>query len=673
MRFCKSGYALLLLSGLTIAAAQPYMNKWTPSADQKTYTVVPGTSGVTCLQTTDMFPTKITDVSALFKVEYFMSYKIVTNLKDTKKYVLVQRGCEADPTVTAAIANITGVTAQYTIPLSAVSLGSSTYFPVFQFMGELPAIRLYTTSVMYASNGCMHKQAADNYTLLNPAATGFTLNYEGGKYVSKKHGEEADVAHPALDALNIQAHFNSASGRGVSENKIVLVSDTVEESFYAVGEWSEYIAAFFNQEAKVKGLADLALKRGTVESNGIKKQFGALGIQKKVLIVDGYFEGSEGRNEWYTDGWNIPACKKDGACGSATTRCGSERWCEIVKAAGGIPMNMNLPAHINALPLGNWTDNGYGSDTRESVTHAQLIAFAKDADVILDKAGNAPAAFMAATLVAIADIKAVKDKMVFDTQAILDNNKGSALYGHAQLEPDVMLQDIIKMLDPTYNHKQVFFRNIMTGGINGGPAMGNDVTCADKPGQPGCIPTAAEVLATCVDPSKTNDVLLYVPSGFFVPATTPAPIVLIEKITNNTIHFVTLTVTMPYSKAEFDSAKQNSFKAAVASAAGTIADNVMILSITEGSRRAGSVKVETKILAKDAAGVTALKTTLGSGDNLKSKINAALKANGLSESTGVTDPMTGEGLDSGVSRRGVPQAIVLGAAALVTVFLGQAF
>jgi hypothetical protein len=42
--------------------------------------------------------------------------------------------------------------------------------------------------------------------------------------------------------------------------------------------------------------------------------------------------------------------------------------------------------------------------------------------------------------------------------------------------------------------------------------------------------------------------------------------------------------------------KQDKFKAAVASAAGTTADNIDILDITEGRRRAGSVKVETKVL-----------------------------------------------------------------------------
>ena len=50
-----------------------------------------------------------------------------------------------------------------------------------------------------------------------------------------------------------------------------------------------------------------------------------------------------------------------------------------------------------------------------------------------------------------------------------------------------------------------------------------------------------------------------------------------------------------YSKAEFDEAKQNKYKVAVAEAADTTAANIDILSITEGRRRAGSVKVETKV------------------------------------------------------------------------------
>eukprot|EP00802_Teleaulax_amphioxeia_P015775 Tamp_15874.p1 GENE.Tamp_15874~~Tamp_15874.p1 ORF type:complete len:355 (+),score=48.53 Tamp_15874:1-1065(+) len=114
------------------------------------------------------------------------------------------------------------------------------------------------------------------------------------------------------------------------------------------------------------------------------------------------------------------------------------------------------------------------------------------------------------------------------------------------------------------------------------------------------------------------------------PATTPAP------AATDTQHFVTMTVTMPYSKAEFDTAKQDKYKVAVANAAGTTAANVEILSITDGRRRAGSVKVETKIRASDSSGVEKLITTLGTGDDLKTKLNSELKKQGLAEATGVT-------------------------------------
>ena len=51
----------------------------------------------------------------------------------------------------------------------------------------------------------------------------------------------------------------------------------------------------------------------------------------------------------------------------------------------------------------------------------------------------------------------------------------------------------------------------------------------------------------------------------------------------------------PNSKADFDQTKQDKYKAAVATAAGTTAANVDIITITEARRRAGSIKVETKV------------------------------------------------------------------------------
>ena len=80
--------------------------------------------------------------------------------------------------------------------------------------------------------------------------------------------------------------------------------------------------------------------------------------------------------------------------------------------------------------------------------------------------------------------------------------------------------------------------------------------------------------------------------------------------------FVSLTVAMPYSKAQFNSAKQLFFEAAVAGAAGTDAANVDIVSVTETSglgfarrlleesARGLYVDVETKVLLWFSLGVS---------------------------------------------------------------------
>lgn len=141
-------------------------------------------------------------------------------------------------------------------------------------------------------------------------------------------------------------------------------------------------------------------------------------------------------------------------------------------------------------------------------------------------------------------------------------------------------------------------------------------------------------------------------------------------VPKTTKHFVTFIVTMPYSKTEFNKAKQDKYKAAIARAAGTAAENVEILSITEGiaaSRRSASVKVETKIRASNAEDANKLITTLGTGDSFKAKINNELKKDALEETTSVTAPVAGS-LNS-ASVRIFSSYVALAAGLLVSVTL----
>ena len=142
----------------------------------------------------------------------------------------------------------------------------------------------------------------------------------------------------------------------------------------------------------------------------------------------------------------------------------------------------------------------------------------------------------------------------------------------------------------------------------------------------------ASSLAPCVPGSTTPP----------PPASAAASQAALPAAPADTKHFVVLSATMPYTEEEFEAeAVQTSFKKAVASAAGTVIENVVILSITPARRRSAGVVVEIQILATDAAAVTTLKMTLGSGDTLKKNLNAALAAEGLDHSTGVTAPETG--------------------------------
>jgi len=100
-----------------------------------------------------------------------------------------------------------------------------------------------------------------------------------------------------------------------------------------------------------------------------------------------------------------------------------------------------------------------------------------------------------------------------------------------------------------------------------------------------------------------------------------------------------LSVTLPYSKAEFDESTQIKYKAAVARATGTAADNVEILSITESLRRQDgnasvSVLVQTRVCNVNYA---ALDTV-----DLTANINSELSAEGLNSSIGTTAPATAD-------------------------------
>lgn len=213
-----------------------------------------------------------------------------------------------------------------------------------------------------------------------------------------------------------------------------------------------------------------------------------------------------------------------------------------------------------------------------------------------------------------------------------------------------MLQDMIKILDPKYDHNLVFYRNVFTEGI------GNDKKCKDltdealKTAEVGCRPELTEMVTKCTNHQATEDVLLFANDGF-------------KLISRDSKFLLKFEATMPYSKAEFDDDKQTKYKTAVARAAGTARANVDITSIADASRRAGSVKVATTILTNDEAESDAMQKSLGSGEDWAAKLNAELKAVGLEEATTVTNPLKVSEFSGSPSRSPATWAVTAAASA----------
>ena len=80
---------------------------------------------------------------------------------------------------------------------------------------------------------------------------------------------------------------------------------------------------------------------------------------------------------------------------------------------------------------------------------------------------------------------------------------------------------------------------------------------------------------------------------------TPAPN---SPASTESTFFVSLAISMPYTEGTFTTTVRDKFKVAVARAAGTTTSKVQIVSVMAGQRRAGGIKVETKVreMARDS-------------------------------------------------------------------------
>jgi len=668
--------ALVIVSSLFLASAQPLTNEWKESNGVFT---VSGGEASECPADKDFFPDKAIVTDAMFEISYHKTYKIVTNkgVTPNKKYVLYQRGCPK-PTVADADAS-------FAIPLRSVALSSSTYFPVMHYMGEKPAFRFYLSSSTYSGNACIHKQVEMGHTKLSPSS----LVYDGTNYrvqtawavrptgrtecancscegATMKNDTEIhnctgatntpcacgrdDNIQADLDGLNIEATFTSSLSGAIKHP--ILISSTKENNFHSVGLWStQYMAAFFNKELVVKKYTDESRQRWLDQSANVN-----VFPKPKVLVLEGW-------SKYVPMGWKVATCESTEAVTTVCKKpCPPQRWCDVVQNAGGDLINKD----ISALSGSEYTSGGVPAGV-QGITDAALVTWAKEADIVVIKDASCytpPDDEDCATWwkdkieTKLKGIKGVDSQKVFDNQRRMApaeaGYSANMQFEWGEFEPDAVLKDFIKMVDPGYDHEMVFFRNLAEHGYGTKP-------CADLPDgdrkdkEIGCSGEMAKLIDKCTDHAKTADIVLgNLFDGY--------------KLFGKD-YFLKLDVTLPYTKDEFNADLKTKYKKAVARAAGTVPGNVEITSIHDApGRRAGSIKVGTTIRSLDEAGLDTLSTTLGTGDALKNKINSELRAMGLKEATAISDPVKQTGF-SGAARAPATWALTAAACAFALAFL----
>ena len=275
--------ALGLLAVASVSAQAPTTNTvniW--KAEASGAFTSGGGSLAGCTAETDAFPEKTRVAFANFAVEYKKTYKIVTNNGATPplKYLLWQRGCpkpaEADSKNGDGSSIYAGV---FEVPLRSVAITSATYFGALEVMGERAALRLINDYGLYTSLPCVHKQVADKYTLVKTGTWALSVGFYN---VPNKTScddlnvlkIEATFSGCQLDAATQKCQLWSTSHPG-----LVQVADTMETNFYAMGEWIEYHALFFNRETAVQQVTDLARERWLCHSNN-----NDIEVKKQVLL-----------------------------------------------------------------------------------------------------------------------------------------------------------------------------------------------------------------------------------------------------------------------------------------------------------------------------------------------------------------------------------------------------
>eukprot|EP01051_Picozoa_sp_SAG22_P000902 SAG22_NODE_29_length_28404_cov_23.294153_23_plen_475_part_00 len=367
----------------------------------------------------DYFPDKIDTAFANgFSVTYTNAYKVITG-PSVGTIVAYQCGTPA-PNATAL-----GATATIAVPVTAVSLLSTTQIPFVEFLGE----RLAINSVLGSNNNpgdlivsspCIRERVASGDVISFPIAS---------------WNANLSAMPSGTDAVFCSAGYGcsaavTAAAAGVGA-VVIPVAEANEPAVLGTAEWLEYFALFFNREALADThVLEAEARYGAVAAAVEAAAPTAAGSRPKVLWAN-YYGG------WYGG------------------TCPGSYYCAVVEDAGG--EWLQLPA---GAP--NSWDPTSQADFLATAAEADVWFFTDDwADKIEAGSSGDP------NRTALMALPVYRNGRVYD---ITYNNgfepAGNDWFESRMAEPDVFLADLATVITPAATlpnpHTRVWWRNVGT-------------------------------------------------------------------------------------------------------------------------------------------------------------------------------------------------------------------
>eukprot|EP00977_Amphora_coffeiformis_P002188 scaffold425_cov175-Amphora_coffeaeformis.AAC.47 len=235
----------------------------------------------------DLFTDKVEPLySEFWDVQYFDTYKIVTNKQYDLTYLLYQCGTEVPADQVDA-----GHEAILEIPLQDVAITVTPMITYMEQLGLRDEISTFLSDASFVASPC------------------FAADIESGKVTSLDRGDE--TVAPSLVGMsppedtNMLTTFISGyeqtveSARPPFANTVVAVSESSEQTNNAIFEWVKFFAVFFNQEKVANEVFDAAESRYQCVANNAASAL--TDSENKPKLLWAYYSP-------FCGGWDVGEC-----------------------------------------------------------------------------------------------------------------------------------------------------------------------------------------------------------------------------------------------------------------------------------------------------------------------------------------------------------------------------